>query len=160
MVNIVHPVAGGIAFLTITIFWLATALSEMFGSVETIVAVKTAIPWGFLLLIPALAATGGTGFILSNGRRPKLISTKIRRTAASAANGLLVLVPSALFLAFKARAGEFDATFYAAQVLELCAGAVNIALLGFNMRDGFKMKGRFRRPVNTHPTTRPRSLKW
>jgi hypothetical protein len=153
MVNIVHPVAGGIAFLTITIFWLATALSEMFGSVETIVAVKTAIPWGFLLLIPALAATGGTGFILSKGRRPKLISTKIRLTAVIAVNGLLCLVPSALFLAFKARVGEFDATFYAVQVLELCAGAVNIALLGFNMRDGFKMKGRFGRPANTHPTT-------
>lgn len=154
VVNIIHPVAGGIALLTIATFWLSTALGELFGSVSMIVAIKSAIPWGFLLLIPALAATGGTGFILSGGRRPKLITTKIRRTAASAANGLLVLVPSALFLAFKARAGEFDAAFYAVQTLELVAGAVNITLLGLNMRDGFRMKGRFRRPAHAQPTTR------
>ena len=101
--------------------------------------------WGFLLLVPALATTDGTGFNLSKGRRPKLITAKIKRTVASAANGFLVLVPLALFLAFKARAGEFDDAFYGAQALELAAGAVNIALLGFNMRDGLKMTGRFRR---------------
>ncbi|MEN3794759.1 hypothetical protein [Fulvimarina sp. MAC3] len=156
MVKIVHPVAGGIALLTIAIFWLSTALGELFGSVSTIVAIKSAIPWGFLLLIPALAATGGTGFNLSNGRRPKLITTKIKRTAACAANGLLVLVPSALFLAFKARAGELDAVFYAVQALELIAGAVNITLLGLNMRDGLKMTGRFRRRANARPAVNER----
>lgn len=30
-------------------------------------AVKAAIPWGFLLLAPALAATGGSGFFLRAG---------------------------------------------------------------------------------------------
>tara|TARA_B100000678_G_scaffold262822_1_gene245254 strand:- start:19293 stop:19766 length:474 start_codon:yes stop_codon:yes gene_type:complete len=152
MVKIIHPVAGAIALLTISIFWLSTVIGELFGSVSMIVAIKSAIPWGFLLLIPALAATGGTGFNLSNGRRPKLITTKIRRTAVCAANGLLVLVPSALFLAFKARAGELDAVFYAVQALELVAGAVNITLLGLNMRDGFRMKGRLRRSTNPKPT--------
>ncbi len=57
-----------------------------------------------------------------------------------AANGVLVLIPSALFLAYKARAGEFDMTFYAVQALELVAGAANITLLGLNIRDGLKMK--------------------
>ncbi len=37
--------------------------------------------------------------------------------------------------------GEFDANFYAVQALELAAGAVNITLLGFNLRDGLRMKG-------------------
>ncbi len=65
-----------------------------------------------------------------------------------AANGVLVLIPSALFLASKARAAEFDAGFYAVQALELVAGATNITLLGLNMRDGLKMKGRLhRRPA-------------
>jgi hypothetical protein len=154
MLKIVHPVAGGVALLTIATFWLATALSELFGSLEAVVAVKTALPWGFLLLIPALAATGGTGFILSKGRRPKLITTKIRRTALTAANGLLVLVPSALFLASKAQAGAFDTSFYTVQALELLAGALNITLLGLNMRDGFKMTGGFRRPADARPTPR------
>jgi hypothetical protein len=62
-----------------------------------------------------------------------------------AANGILILIPSALFLASKARAGEFDTGFYVAQALELAAGGTNIALLGLNMRDGLKMKGRLRR---------------
>jgi hypothetical protein len=47
----------------------------------------------------------------------------------------------ALFLAYKATAVEFDASFYAVQALELAAGAVNITLLGFNLRDGLRMKG-------------------
>tara|TARA_R110002020_G_scaffold27505_12_gene88687 strand:- start:312 stop:785 length:474 start_codon:yes stop_codon:yes gene_type:complete len=152
MAKIAHPVAGGIALLTIATFWLSTVLGELFGSATTIVAIKSAIPWGFLLLIPALAATGGSGFNLSKGRRPKLITTKIKRTAACAANGLLVLVPSALFLAFKARDGELDAVFYSVQALELIAGALNITLLGLNMRDGLKMTGRFQRRANA-PTT-------
>lgn len=151
MIKIVHPVAGGIALLVIVTFWLATLLSELFGSSQMIVAVKTTIPWGLLLLIPALAATGGTGFKLSRGRRPRLISMKIRRTAVSAANGLAILVPLALFLAHKVRVGELDAAFYAAQALELFSGAVNITLLGLNMRDGFTMKGRFRHPIPTQP---------
>jgi hypothetical protein len=47
----------------------------------------------------------------------------------------------ALFRACKAKAVEFDASFYAVQALELAAGAVNITLLGFNLRDGLRMKG-------------------
>jgi hypothetical protein len=64
-----------------------------------------------------------------------------------AANGILILIPSALFLASKARAGEFDAAFHATQALELIAGATNIALLSRNMLDGLKLKDRFRRPT-------------
>jgi hypothetical protein len=58
--------------------------------------------------------------------------------------GVLILIPAALFLASKARAGEFDTAFYAVQVIELVTGAVNITLLGLNMRDGLRMKGRLR----------------
>jgi hypothetical protein len=145
MKKLIHPVAGAVALLTIATFWLSTVFSELTGSHAAILAVKTAIPWGFLLLIPALAATSGTGFSLAKGRRSKLISTKIKRTAINGANGLLVLAPSALFLAHKAGADEFDMTFYVVQGIELLAGALNITLLSLNMRDGFKMTGRFRR---------------
>ena len=61
-----------------------------------------------------------------------------------AANGILVLIPSALFLASKAKAAQFDAAFYLVQAIELAAGAANLALLALNMRDGLKMTGRFR----------------
>jgi len=145
MTKIIHPLAGAVAILTIATFWLSTALSELFASEATVAAVKTAIPWGLLVLIPALMAAGGSGFRLAQGRRAGVVSAKIKRMPLIAANGLLVLIPSALFLASKARAAEFDAAFYAVQALELIAGAANIALLGLNMRDGLKMKGRLRR---------------
>ncbi len=145
MLKAVHPIAGAIATLTIATFWTSTVLSEAFGSKETVVAVKTAIPWGFLVLIPALAAAGGSGFKLANGRRAGLIGVKLKRMPFIAANGIIVLIPAALFLASKANAGEFDATFYAAQAVELAAGAINLTLLCLNMRDGLRMKGRLRR---------------
>ncbi len=141
MLKIIHPLAGAIAILTIAIFWLSTAAVELIGSAAAVVAVKTTIPWGFLLLIPALAAAGGSGLALAAGRRGGLIGAKLKRMPFIAANGVLILIPSALYLAFKARAGEFDASFDAVQALELAAGATNIALLGLNMRDGLRMKG-------------------
>lgn len=147
MTKIIHPIAGAIAILTIATFWLSTVISELFGSQAAVIAVKTTLPWGFLLLVPALAAAGGSGFVLSKGRRGALIDKKKKRMPIIAANGLLVLIPSALFLASKAGAGEFDAAFYAVQALELVAGLVNLALLALNMRDGLKMKGRLRRPA-------------
>lgn len=150
MKKLIHPIAGAVAILTIATFWLSTAFSELSGSHEAIVAVKTAIPWGFLLLIPALVATGGTGFSLAKGRKAGLIGAKLKRMPLIAANGLLVLIPSALFLASKAKAGEFDTAFYVVQALELIAGAANLVLLGRNMRDGLRMTGRFRRrPAST-----------
>ena len=147
MLRSIHPIAGALAIATIATFWLSTALGELFGSHELVRSVKTAIPWGFLLLIPAMAmaAAGGSGVILARGRQAGLIGVKFKRMPFIAANGILVLIPSAFFLASKAQAFEFDATFYAVQALELVAGATNIALLGLNMRDGLKMKGRFRR---------------
>ncbi|MCI0468108.1 MAG: hypothetical protein L0Y57_14100 [Beijerinckiaceae bacterium] len=145
MLNIVHPVAGAIALLTILTFWLSTLFAELFGPEALVVSVKTAIPWGFLLLIPALMTAGGSGFVLSKGGRAGVIGAKFKRMPFIAANGLLVLIPSALFLASKASAGEFDTAFYAVQALELLAGATNITLLGLNMRDGLRLKGRLRR---------------
>lgn len=145
MIGIIHPLAGAVAILTIATFWLSTALSELFCSQTTIIAVKTAIPWGFLLLVPAIALAGGSGLTLAKGRRGGVIGTKIRRMPLVAVNGVLILIPSALYLSFKANADSFDTAFYAVQILELVAGAANLTLLGFNMRDGLQMKGRLRR---------------
>ncbi|MDA9501294.1 hypothetical protein [Bradyrhizobium sp. CCBAU 11357] len=155
MTRIVHPIAGAVALTIIATFWLSTTLTELFASHQTIAMVKTAIPWGFLLLIPMLVATGGSGFVLAQERRAGLIGAKIKRMPFIAGNGILVLIPAALFLASKAKAAEFDTTFYAVQTLELVAGAMNIGLLGLNMRDGFKMKGRFRARQPDRFNTKP-----
>jgi hypothetical protein len=94
MIKIVHPIAGTLAILTIASFWLSTALTELFASHEIVTTVKTAIAWGSLLLIPALAAAGGSGFALTKGRRAGLTGAKIKRMPFIAANGILLLVPS------------------------------------------------------------------
>lgn len=58
------------------------------------------------------------------------------------ANGVFILLRFAFALASMADAGRFGALFYAVQGRELAAGAVNIALLTLNMRDGLRMAGR------------------
>lgn len=144
MPKAIHPIAGALALLTILVFWVSTVVSELFGPPSAIIAVKTAIPWGLIVLVPALMAAGGSGFALSKGNSEGFSGAKRKRMPIIAANGIFILIPSALFLAFKARAGELDAIFYGVQAVELIAGAVNIALLSLNMRDGLYMKGRLR----------------
>jgi hypothetical protein len=144
MPKFIHPIAGAIALLMIATFWTSTLVAELFGSHEMIVAVKSLIPWGLLILIPAMMAVGGTGFALARKRRGPLVEAKRKRMPFIAANGVLILIPSTLFLAAKARGGEFDAMFYAVQVVELIAGAANMTLLGLNMRDGLRLTGRRR----------------
>ncbi|RLQ88971.1 hypothetical protein [Notoacmeibacter ruber] len=139
MTRIVHPIAGTLALLTILTFWLSTVFVELFGSTEMTVFVKEAIPWGFLVLIPALAVAGGSGRALNTFG---LAHAKVKRMRIIAPNGVLVLVPSAFFLAWKAGGGQLDAVFYAVQAIELLAGALNIALLSLNMRDGLRLTGR------------------
>ena len=147
MKNRIHLVAGVTAIAMITVFWISTVVSELTGSPALIAAVKTLIPWGFLILIPALAATGGTGFALAGGRTGGLVSAKKKRMPIIAANGLFVLLPAAFYLAHKARLAEFDAMFYAVQGVELVFGAINITLLFLNARDGFRMTAGRRRRV-------------
>jgi len=59
-----------------------------------------------------------------------------------AANGVLVMIPAALFLSSQAAAGRFDASFYAAQAVELLVGAVQLTLMGLNFRDGRRLAGK------------------
>lgn len=138
----IHPLAGALAVVTISLFWLSTAWSELFASQATITTVKSLIPWGFLILVPSLAIAGASGFRLGGSWKAALIARKKRRMRILAANGLLILIPSALYLASKAQSGAFDTGFYAVQTFELIAGAVNITLLALNMRDGLRMTRR------------------
>ncbi len=144
----IHAIFGSIAILCIFSFWTSTLVSELFMSAQTIVAVKGAILQAMWILIPAMVATGGSGFLLAKGRSGRLVESKKKRMPFIALNGLLVLLPSAIYLHAKAQAGLFDASFYAIQAVELAAGATNLWLLSKNMYDGLKLAGRFRpKPV-------------
>ena len=135
----VHAIAGALAMLLITAFFVSSIAAELFASLETIAFVKRSIAWALIILIPALAATGGSGNQLSGKSKAPLITKKKKRMAFAAANGLIILVPCAMLLNALASKGAFDRTFYIIQAVELVAGAVNILLLGLNFRDGLKM---------------------
>ncbi|MCW8907471.1 MAG: hypothetical protein OQL28_09480 [Sedimenticola sp.] len=140
MTQWLHAAVALLATATISTFLVSTLLVELFGSPESLVRVKALIVTpGLLVLVPALVATAASGVYLSRTRRGMLREAKIKRMPFIAANGLLVLVPCALFLNRWAAAGNFDVTFYTLQLLEIIAGAVNLVLMGLNIRDGMRM---------------------
>lgn len=140
----IHAAAGAIAMLCIIGFWSSTVVSELFLSHQAVTAVKGGILYSMWVLVPALAMTGASGFSLGRARTGQLVDQKRRRMPLITLNGLLVLLPSAIFLHTKASAAEFDGTFYLVQALELLVGAANLTLMGLNLRDGIRLTGRWR----------------
>jgi hypothetical protein len=135
----IHPVAGGVAFLTIMAFWVSTVTVELFGPTAAIAPVKQAIAWGLLILVPSIALTGISGFLLGGKSAAPIILAKKRRMPFIGANGLIVLAPSAIALAVLSARGEFGAWFLTIQAVELIAGLVNLALIALNIRDGLAL---------------------
>ena len=140
----IHAAAGAIALITVSAFWLSTATIELFGDAAAVTTVKNCVLAGMAVLIPAMIVAGASGFSLGKGWRSPVVARKKRRMRIIAANGLLVLVPSAFLLSSLADAGRFDSLFTMVQVVEMVAGAVNIVLLSLNMRDGLSLR---RKPV-------------
>lgn len=147
--RIIHLVASTLATACIATFFVSTVLVELLGSHEAIARVKSLIVApGLFILIPAMMATSGTGFALSKSRTGRLVDRKRKRMPLIAMNGLLILVPAAIFLDRWAAAGMFDTRFFVLQGVELVAGTANLTMMGLNMRDGMRLTGRLaaRRP--------------
>lgn len=145
-----HAASGMAATALIAIFWTSTIAVELLGSTSAIASVKTAIAWAMVAMVPLMATTGITGARLAGANAKGAVAAKLKRMKIIGANGLCVLVPSAIYLAAQANAGMFDGVFYIVQAAELVAGAVNLALMTINVRDGFRLSGRLR------PTARVR----
>jgi len=141
----IHFFAGIVATLTIACFFTSTIFVEIFGSMEAIAKVKSliVIP-GLLILIPAIATTGGTGIALSKSRKGTLVEIKKKRMPIIGANGVFILMPAAILLDSWASDGSFDAKFYILQTIEIIAGATNLVMMGLNIRDGLRLSGRLR----------------
>lgn len=140
-----HLVTGILASLCIATFFLSTILTELFGSHAAVAQLKSLIVTpGLWIMVPLMAAAGGSGMFLAKSRKGRLVDAKKKRMPFIAANGLLVLVPCAIVLSRWAAAGSFDTTFYLVQAIELIAGATNLTLMGLNARDGLRMAGRLR----------------
>jgi hypothetical protein len=142
----VHAIAGGLGFVMILLFWTSTVFSELFATHETIATIKAMILKAMVIFVPAMAIAGASGIAMGRRRKDALTAGKKKRMPVIALNGLLILLPSAWFLAGKAATGQFDGTFYLVQGIELIAGLVNLTLMGMNIRDGLRMTGKIRRP--------------
>jgi hypothetical protein len=141
----VHFIAGLLATLTIATFFVSTVIVELLGIHETVATVKALIVMpGLFILVPAIVATGGSGFFLSKSRKGRLVEAKKKRMPVIATIGVLILIPCAIFLDRWVSADAFNPTFYLVQAAEFLAGAVNLSLMGLNIRDGLKASGRFR----------------
>jgi hypothetical protein len=143
----IHAIAGVLAFVTILVFLSSSLAVELWGSAASIAGVKQAIARALLILVPALVATGASGFAMAGSSPKGVLASKLKRMRLIAGNGIAVLVPSVLFLAWKAARGEFDAAFVGVQIVEFAAGSVNLALMSLNIRDGLRLTRRLRRTV-------------
>jgi len=144
----IHFIAGILSPLLIATFFTSTLLVELLGSHAAVAQLKALIVTpGLWILLPCLAATGGSGLFIGKSRKGPLVAGKKKRMPFIAANGLLVLVPCAIILSHWASAGLFNSRFYFVQALELVAGATNVTLLALNVRDGLRLAGRLRAPA-------------
>ncbi|KZN37985.1 hypothetical protein N480_14675 [Pseudoalteromonas luteoviolacea S2607] len=141
--KIAHKVAGGIALMTLLVFLSATLYSELIGNYALIAKVKSSIlSPGLFILIPCLIVTAGSGFNMAKGSKNKKIKAKAKRMPFIGLNGLLVLVPCALYLNYLAQSSLFGFEFYLVQSVEVVAGLVNISLISLNIRDGLRLSKR------------------
>lgn len=139
----IHIAAATVALLTVAAFVGLALVSEI--SPDHLATARRWIARGLFLLIPALIVTAATGHEISRGNRRGLVGDKMWRMKVVATNGLVILVPCALFLASRAEAGDIGGVFRIVQGLELVTGVINFTLLGLNFRDGMRLSGRLRR---------------
>lgn len=139
-----HGGVGFFAMTVMTVFFVASLVSELSFDPAAILWVKTAVMYGLFVLIPLMIATVISGRMRVRGRTGRLIGSKTKRMIALLTIGLFVLTPSAVYLRYLAAAGDFGALFYVIQGVEWIAGATNIALMALNARDGLKLSGRLR----------------
>ena len=137
--------AATLAMLLIATFWTSTLISELFLDTPAVVAVKHTIAvYGLVCLVVLMAMTGGSGAALGRGRTGRLVEEKKKRMPLIVANGVIIMIPSAIFLNVKATDGAFDTWFYGVQTLELAVGVVQLTLMGKNFRAGLRLSGRLR----------------
>lgn len=146
--SVFHAMAGTIAILIVATFWISTVVSELFLGQSAVIIVKHSIViYGLIPLVFMMALIGRSGFSLSRTRKGRLLNDKKKRMLLIALNGFLIMIPSALFLDYKAASNEFDAFFYGIQILELAMGIIQLTLMVINFRTGLRLSGRLRLPL-------------
>jgi hypothetical protein len=145
MKKVAHAAAGSVALLLVLSFLTITILSELSMDAANVIVAKRVILYGICLLVPLMAMAGGSGFLLAAGRVGPVVGLKKKRMRLIAANGMLVMLPSAIWLYYSAAKGEFGTAFMVVQGIELAGGFTQLYLLARNFKDGLRLSGRLRR---------------
>lgn len=140
MMRYIHMCAALLSAIILASFWTSTLIAELFLSSAKVATVKFVIACALFFFVPLIMATALTGFTMGGQARHPMLNRKRRRMKFIAINGLLILVPCAILLSVRARDGVFDSVFIAIQTLEIVAGAINLILIGLNIRDGIRLR--------------------
>jgi len=141
-----HIIATAIAVLTISCFFSLSLIVEITGNQEFIKQVKTGILYCLPILIVTMPMLGITGKKLAGKSKSPIVATKIKRMKLVALNGI-ILVSLAIYLYFRATNNNIDNTFLSIQIIELLFGAINLTLIGLNIKAGMKLSGRKKRNI-------------
>ena len=153
MLKRAHLVAGMLAPLCLVTFFVSTLLTELLGSQVAVAQLKALIVTpGLWIMIPAVGSSRWQRHLPRQIAPGRLVDAKKKRMPFIAANGLLVLVPwRPSCWTDGPPPGRYDAPFYAVQLIELVAGAINLVLMGLNARDGLRLAGRLPRGRRPSP---------
>ncbi len=138
----IHKIFSIIAFLCISSFFMSTIIVEIFFDRVAIVNLKELIVYpGLFILVPSIIITAISGQKLATSYTDsKVIQRKQKRMPIIALNGIVLLIPCAIFLYIASNKNQFDILFYTVQSVELIAGCINLVLMGLNYRDGKNIK--------------------
>lgn len=137
--RLLHRFAGAVALAILLVFQASTIVAETSLSHASVILVKDMIVLGLIPRILCMATAGITGNLIARKPLAGLPRTKANRMKIVAVNGLVILIPAALWLDRAANANAFGTSFYAVQAVEIVAGLLNATLLVLNMRDGLTM---------------------
>ena len=150
----IHLAAAAGALAVISAFLVSSTDIELIGDPGEVRSLRHAILLALPLLIGCLAASALTGRRLAGRSRAPVVRRKQRRMQMVAALGLVMLVPCAVALNYLAGSATADSLAGVLEITELLAGAVNLALLALNFRDGRGMTRRRRSARSPGPTRR------
>ncbi|WP_369935508.1 hypothetical protein [Xanthomonas tesorieronis] len=150
-----HAIGAATTAVLLAGFWSATAISELFLSLEAVALVKQVVAFAVFGLALSMATTAITGISMARKGSLPLLQKKRQRMPFIAFNGVAILIPSAIFLSLRATADRFDTWFYIVQGIELVVGAINITLIALNIRDGLRLRERrTAATAHLHPSKR------
>lgn len=140
----IHIFATIIAMLTISSFFSFSLIAELMGDHLFIQRVKTVILYALPILIISMPMLAVSGKKLAGNSKNPLITKKMKRMKFIAFNGF-ILISLAIYLYYHTNYKVIDNTFLYFQIAELLFGAINLSLMGMNVKDGLKLSGRNKR---------------